>query len=59
MYSRYLTRGMAEGWFRPQKQEECPRGLEGVEVKRLKDGSSSATKFVFKDIRHAKRLRQQ
>lgn len=50
VYSRYFTRGLQEGWFRPQKQEECAGGLEGVEdaLKKLKDGSASATKFVFK-----------
>lgn len=50
VYSRYFTRGLQEGWFRAQKQEECAGGLEGVEaaLKQLKDGSSSATKFVFK-----------
>ena len=50
VYSRYIARGLAEGWFKPQKQVECPGGLEDVEdaLKKLKDGSSSATKFVFK-----------
>ena len=50
LFSRYFTKGLEEGWFRGQKQEECPGGLEGIEgaLKRLKDGSASATKFVFK-----------
>jgi len=50
VYSRYFTRGLQEGWFRAQKQEECAGGLEGVEdaLKKLKDGSASATKFVFR-----------
>ena len=50
LYSRYFTKGLEDGWFRGQRQEECPGGLEGVEgaFKRLKDGSASATKFVFK-----------
>lgn len=49
-YTRYFTRGLEEGWFQAQKQEECSGGLEGVEaaLKTLKDGSSSAVKFVFK-----------
>lgn len=50
VYSRYFTRGLQEGWFRAQNQEVCAGGLEGVEdaLKRLKDGSASATKFVFR-----------
>jgi NADPH2:quinone reductase len=50
LYSRYFTKGLEEGWFEAQTQEECPGGLQGVEgaLKRLKDGSASATKFVFK-----------
>ena len=49
-FSRYFTKGLEEGWFQAQKQEECPGGLEGIEgaLKRLKDGSASAVKFVFK-----------
>jgi NADPH2:quinone reductase len=52
VYSRYFTRGLQEGWFHAQKQEECAGGLEGVEaaLKQLKDGSASATKFVFKIV---------
>lgn len=43
----YFT--LQEGRFRAQNQEECSARLEGVEgaLKQLKDGSSSATKFVF------------
>jgi NADPH2:quinone reductase len=50
LFSRYFTKGLEEGWFKAQKQEECPGGLEGIEdaLKRLKDGSASAVKFVFK-----------
>jgi NADPH2:quinone reductase len=50
LYSRYFTKGLEEGWFRAQNQEECPGGLDGVEnaLKKLKDGSASATKFIFK-----------
>lgn len=49
-YAKYFTRGLEERWFQAQKQEECSGGLEGVEaaLKQLKDGSLSATKFVFK-----------
>jgi NADPH2:quinone reductase len=31
LYTRYFTRGLEEGWFRGQRQEECPGRLEGVE----------------------------
>jgi NADPH2:quinone reductase len=50
VYSKYFTRGLAEGWLQAQKQEECPGGLDGVEaaLRTLKNGSSSATKFVFR-----------
>ena len=50
LFSRYFTKGLEEGWFKAQKQEECPGGLEGIEgaLKRLKDGSASAVDFVFK-----------
>jgi NADPH2:quinone reductase len=50
LYTRYFTKGLEQGWFRGQNQEECPSGLEGVEgaLRRLKEGSASATKFVFK-----------
>jgi NADPH2:quinone reductase len=50
LYCRYFTKGLEQGWFKAQNQEECGGGLEGVEgaLKRLKAGSASATKFVFK-----------
>ncbi|KAI8938324.1 hypothetical protein NX059_005976 [Plenodomus lindquistii] len=50
VYCRYITRGLEKGWFRAQNQEECAGGLTGVEgaLKKLKDGSASATKFVFR-----------
>ena len=49
-FSRYFIKGFEEGWFKGQRQEERPGGLEGIEgaLKRLKDGSASAVKFVFK-----------
>ena len=50
LFRRYFSKGLEEGWFKGQKQEECPGGLEGMEDawKRLKEGSASAVKFVFK-----------
>lgn len=50
VYYRYIARGVEEGWFKPQPQEEIPGGLTGVEtaLKNLKDGKASAVKYVFK-----------
>ncbi|KAK5731709.1 hypothetical protein LTR17_011180 [Elasticomyces elasticus] len=50
VYFRYLTRGLEEGWFRGQPQEVVPGGLGGVQsaLERLKDGTVSAVKYVFK-----------
>lgn len=50
VYSRYITRGLEEGWFKPQPQEIVPGGLNGVQgaLEKLKDGTVSAVKYVFK-----------
>lgn len=50
VYYRYIARGVEEGWFKPQPQEEIAGGLEGVEtgLKNLKEGKASAVKYVFK-----------
>lgn len=50
VYSRYITRGLEEGWFKPQPQEVVKGGLEGIQgaLERLKDGTASAVKYVFK-----------
>ncbi|GAB7350169.1 hypothetical protein MBLNU459_g0834t1 [Dothideomycetes sp. NU459] len=50
VYFRYLTRGLEEGWFKPQPQEVVPGGLAGVQqaLQNLKDGKASAVKYVFK-----------
>ncbi|GAB7364307.1 hypothetical protein MBLNU230_g4852t1 [Neophaeotheca triangularis] len=50
VYFRYLSKGLEDGWFRPQPQEIVPGGLEGVEkgLANLKDGTASAVKYVFK-----------
>lgn len=50
VYCRYFTRGLEEGWFRGQKWEVVPGGLAGVQsaLERLKDGSASAVKYVFR-----------
>lgn len=50
VFSRYITRGLEEGWFKPQPQEVIPGGLSGIQegLGKLKDGTASAVKYVFK-----------
>jgi len=50
VYSRYLSKGLEEGWFKPQPQEVIKGGLEGVEegLRNLKEGKASAVKYVFR-----------
>lgn len=50
VYSRYITKGLEEGWFKAQPQEVVPGGLEGVQtaLQNLKDGKASAVKYVFR-----------
>jgi NADPH2:quinone reductase len=50
VHSRYLSKGLEDGWFKPQPQEIIPGGLEGVEkgLSNLKDGTVSAVKYIFK-----------
>lgn len=50
VYCRYFTRGLEEGWFNAQPQEVVPGGLGGIQsgLERLKDGTASAVKYVFK-----------
>lgn len=50
VYYRYIARGVEEGWFLPQPQEEIPGGLKGVQtgLRNLKEGKASAVKYVFK-----------
>lgn len=50
VHSRFLTKGLEEGWFRAQPQEVIPGGLGGVEkgLSNLKDGTASAVKYIFK-----------
>ncbi|KAK4541032.1 hypothetical protein LTR36_008401 [Oleoguttula mirabilis] len=50
VYFRYFTRGLEEGWFKAQPQEVVPGGLGGVQsaLEKLKDGSASAVKYVFR-----------
>lgn len=50
VHSRFLSKGLEEGWFKPQPQEIVPGGLLGVEkgLSNLKDGTVSAVKYIFK-----------
>jgi NADPH:quinone reductase-like Zn-dependent oxidoreductase len=50
VYFRYISKGLAEGWFKAQPQEVVPGGLEGVEsgLRNLKEGKASAVKYIFK-----------
>jgi NADPH:quinone reductase len=50
VYSRYFTRGLEEGWFKAQPQEIVPGGLGGIQsaLEKLKDGTASAVKYVFR-----------
>lgn len=50
VYCRYFTRGLEEDFFRGQKQEVIPGGLDGVQkgLENLKNGVASAVKYVFK-----------
>lgn len=50
LFFRYFSRGLENGWFKPQRQEIVPGGLGGVEqaLKNLKDGKASGVKYVFR-----------
>jgi NADPH2:quinone reductase len=50
VHSRLLSKGLEEGWFKPQPQEVIPGGLEGIEkgLSNLADGTVSAVKYIFK-----------
>lgn len=50
VHARYISRGLEQGWFKPQPQEVVPGGLEGVEkaLTNLKEGKASAIKYVFR-----------
>ena len=50
VYFRYISKGLAEGWFKAQPQEVVKGGLEGVQtaLQNLKEGKASAVKYIFK-----------
>lgn len=50
VHCRYITRGLAEGWYRGHPYEVVPGGLEGIQtaLTNLKEGKASAIKYVFR-----------
>ncbi|KAI1413082.1 GroES-like protein [Hypoxylon sp. FL1857] len=50
VFSRYFTRGLQEGWFKPQPQVVVPGGLGGVQkgLEDLKAGKAHGIKYVFR-----------
>jgi NADPH2:quinone reductase len=50
VWSRYLSKGLEEGWFKAQPQEVVKGGLKGVQkaLTDLKEGRASAVKYIFK-----------
>lgn len=51
--SRFVGRDLQEGWFKPQRHEVVPGGLNGVitAFERLKSGEAHAMKYVIKPWR--------
>ncbi|KAI9667738.1 MAG: hypothetical protein M1821_000555 [Bathelium mastoideum] len=49
-YFRCIARGLQEGWFRGQRTEVVPGGLNGIQValENLKAGKASGLKYVFR-----------
>ncbi|KAI0829560.1 GroES-like protein [Hypoxylon sp. FL0890] len=50
VYSRYITRALQEGWFKPQPQVVVPGGLGGIQkgLEDLKAGKAHGIKYVFR-----------
>ncbi|EWC48043.1 hypothetical protein DRE_02622 [Drechslerella stenobrocha 248] len=50
IFSRWLIKGLAEGWFKGHPYEVVEGGLNGVggAIKNLKEGKASAIKYVFR-----------
>lgn len=48
--TRYIARGLEQGWFRPQKQVVVSGGLNGIQeaLDNLKAGKANAIKYVFR-----------
>jgi NADPH2:quinone reductase len=50
VFTRYIARGLEQGWFKPQKQVVVPGGLGGIQeaLDNLKAGKANAVKYVFR-----------
>ncbi|KAK4217425.1 chaperonin 10-like protein [Rhypophila decipiens] len=50
VYFRYISLGLAEGWFKGHRQEVIPGGLAGVRtaLENLKGGKASGIKYVMR-----------
>ncbi|KAF3932449.1 Zeta-crystallin [Dactylella cylindrospora] len=50
IFTRFFSRGLDEGWFKPHPHEVIEGGLNGVSqaLKNLRDGKASAVKYVFR-----------
>ncbi|KAM7207933.1 GroES (chaperonin 10)-like protein [Naviculisporaceae sp. PSN 640] len=50
VYYRYISLGLAEGWFKPHRVEVVPGGLGGVKtaLENLRDGKASGVKYVMR-----------
>ncbi|KAL6400064.1 quinone oxidoreductase [Ilyonectria robusta] len=50
VYSRYLSKGLRDGWLKPHPFEVQPGGLNGIEegLRKVKAGEASATKYVYR-----------
>lgn len=50
VYYRYISLGLAEGWFKPHRVEVIPGGLGGVKtaLENLRDGKASGRKYVMR-----------
>lgn len=49
VFFRYLSRGLREGWLKPQPQELVPGGLGGIQgaLQNLIEGKAHGVKYVF------------
>jgi hypothetical protein len=52
VYTRYMARGLQDGWFKPHPCEVQPGGLAGVQegLRKLKMGHASAIKYVYRIV---------
>ncbi|WZH42078.1 chaperonin 10-like protein [Fusarium acuminatum] len=52
VYTRYMARGLQDGWFKPHPYEVQLGGLAGVQegLRKLKMGHASAIKYVYRIV---------